>query len=72
MLPKPSNKRFQEFNHVEKYLHVPEYSSTFQTALLTAPWYISISFSPKYGICLKGFTEIKTEPIYVCIQKKLR
>lgn len=40
--------------------------------LLTAPWYISISFSPKYGICLKGFTEINTDPIYVCVQKQLR
>ena len=33
--------------------------------VLTAPWYISISLSPKYGICLKGLTEMSTGPMYV-------
>lgn len=32
---------------------------------LTAPWYISTSLSPKYGICLKGLTEMSTGPMYV-------
>ena len=33
--------------------------------ILTAPWYISTSLSPKYGICLKGLMEMSTGPIYV-------
>lgn len=37
----------------------------FTQDILTAPWYISTSFSPKYGICLKGLTEMSTGPIYV-------
>lgn len=30
---------------------------------LTAPWYSSISRSVKYGICLKGLTEMSTGPM---------
>lgn len=33
--------------------------------ILTAPWYISTSFSPKYGICLKGLTDTSTGPMHV-------
>lgn len=35
--------------------------------ILTAPWYISTSLSPKYGICLKGLTDMSTGPMYVCV-----
>lgn len=30
---------------------------------LTAPWYSSTSRSVKYGICLKGLTEMSTGPM---------
>ena len=50
----------------------PKHYSNLCGMLLTAPWYISISFSPKYGICLKGLTEINTDPIYVWIYIQLR
>ena len=33
--------------------------------ILTEPWYMSISLLVKYGICLKGLTEIRTGPMYV-------
>lgn len=35
--------------------------------LLTAPWYCSISFSVKYGICLNGLTDMRTGPMYVFV-----
>lgn len=37
--------------------------------ILTAPWYISTSLSPKYGICLKGLTDMSTGPMYVCVYR---
>lgn len=37
--------------------------------ILTAPWYISTSLSPKYGICLKGLTDMSTGPMYVCVHR---
>lgn len=32
---------------------------------LTAHWYISTSLSVKYDICLNGFSEMRTGPMYV-------
>ena len=36
----------------------------------TAPWYISTSLSVKYGICLKGLTEMSTGPTQPQKKKK--
>lgn len=44
---------------------IPSRIHVFRCAVLTAPWYSSISRSVKYGSCLKGFTDISTGPMYV-------